>query len=181
MPEPTYMHCSTEESAQRQQAFEQCLLELMRQTPYQQISVSDICQKMDISRKSFYRYFSCKNGCLYALLDHTVIDYTIEYFAQGIDQPKLEAFFRFWQENRQILELILRDNLMLVLQNRAAKCLNPMRKDLRNPHLSSREDMVFFLCGMMGLLLQWRLTDYRQSPRELAAVVDKLYHTDKKQ
>ena len=48
-----YKHCSTEESALRQRQFENCLLELMHQTPYSQITIGDLCDRMQLSRKSF--------------------------------------------------------------------------------------------------------------------------------
>ena len=50
-----YKHCTTEESAQRQRQLEQCLLELMADTPYSAITIGQICQQAGISRKSFYR------------------------------------------------------------------------------------------------------------------------------
>ena len=41
----------------------------------EEISVSDLCDRLNIPRKSFYRYFSSKDGALFALLDHTLMEF----------------------------------------------------------------------------------------------------------
>ena len=74
-----YKHCNTEESAYRQRQLEQSLLELMEDFPYKAITIGQICDQVGISRKSFYRYFDSKDGCLFALLDHTIMDGTGYY------------------------------------------------------------------------------------------------------
>ena len=67
-----YKHCVTESAADRQRQFEAALLELMGHKHYSQISVQEICDRVGLSRKSFYRYFSNKEMCLPALVDHTI-------------------------------------------------------------------------------------------------------------
>ena len=61
-----YKMCKTEQSAQRQHLLEQGLLKAMLTHHYDEISVSDLCQSIGIPRKSFYRYFSGKDGALHA-------------------------------------------------------------------------------------------------------------------
>ena len=70
-----YKLCKTEQSAQRQRELEQGLLAIMNSTRYEDITVSDMCQKLNIPRKSFYRYFSSKDGALHALIDHTLMEF----------------------------------------------------------------------------------------------------------
>ena len=70
-----YKICKTEQSSQRQRQIEQGLFQLMRIMRYEDISISDLCEKLQIPRKTFYRYFSGKDGALYALIDHILIDF----------------------------------------------------------------------------------------------------------
>ncbi len=37
-------------------------------------TIMELCSWLDIPRKAFYRYFSSKEGALYALIDHTLMD-----------------------------------------------------------------------------------------------------------
>ena len=70
-----YKLCKTEQSANRQRQLEQGLLSMMAETQYDQISVSDLCTYLQVPRKSFYRYFTSKDGALHALVDHTLMEY----------------------------------------------------------------------------------------------------------
>ena len=49
--------CVTEKTAQRQEWIEQGLLELMKENGFDQITVSELCRHLGLSRRSFYRYF----------------------------------------------------------------------------------------------------------------------------
>ena len=98
-----YKVCKTEQSARRQRQLEQGLLEMMQHSRYEDISVSDLCDYLEVPRKSFYRYFSSKDGALYALLDHTMMG----FFETGIGASgtipgtqigDLERFFAFWRQ-----------------------------------------------------------------------------------
>ena len=70
-----YKFCKTEQSVQRQRELEQGLLTMMEHQRFEEISVSDLCDRLNIPRKSFYRYFSSKDGALFALLDHTLMEF----------------------------------------------------------------------------------------------------------
>ena len=69
-----YKICHTEESSRRQRELEQGLLEAMGKTPYEKITLTELCRQLEIPRKSFYRYFPTKEDCLLALMDHTLSD-----------------------------------------------------------------------------------------------------------
>ena len=70
-----YKLCSTEQSASRQQILEQSLLEEMQLRPFEDISVSELCVKADIPRRTFYRYFADKQSALDAILDHFLLTF----------------------------------------------------------------------------------------------------------
>ena len=70
-----YKLCKTEQSAARQRQLEQGLLQIMQTQQYEDISISDLCDRLGIPRKSFYRYFSSKDGALMALIDHTLMEF----------------------------------------------------------------------------------------------------------
>ena len=55
-----YKLCKTGQSAQRQKELERGLLKMMKHRRFEEISVSDLCDQMQLPRKSFYRYFSAR-------------------------------------------------------------------------------------------------------------------------
>ena len=57
-----YKLCKTEQSANRQRQLEEGLLQIMLTRHFEEVSVSELCDQLQIPRKSFYRYFSSKDG-----------------------------------------------------------------------------------------------------------------------
>ena len=111
-----YKICHTEESSRRQRELELGLQSLMLQRRYEDISVSDLCAQMEIPRKSFYRYFSSKEGCLFALVDHTLIEFfqaqlSADAELSGTQIGDLGRYFRFWRERGDLLEALQRNGL----------------------------------------------------------------------
>ena len=175
-----YKLCKTEQSAQRQRQLEEGLLAAMRTKRYEEITISDLCDQMGIPRKSFYRYFSGKDGALHALIDHTLLDF--EQFAgilsgSGSDNihQELRKFFEFWQQHRQFLDALERSGLSGVLvqraisqaQNEYAAPREQVRPELRRIQSHA---ITFCTCGLMSMVTRWHRSGYAESPAELAQI-----------
>lgn len=177
-----YKHCATEESVQRQRQLEQCLLELMLTQNYPQITIGDICDRAGISRKSFYRYFSSKEGCLYALLDHAVFDGASFYLPGHREDQSVrviyERFFRYWKEQHSLLDALLRNNLSMLLvermMNYTALEENEFRIFLNRQHDDAHERSLFYISGIMTLALDWHKGGYSKSILQMAQILNDL-------
>ncbi len=175
-----YKLCKTEQSANRQRQLENGLLQLMLVRPYEEISISDLCDRMAVPRKSFYRYFSSKDGALFALLDHTMLEFYEAGFRHGNGSAlgDLENFFRFWYTRRDLLEALTRNHLSGILVERATALalrerlmpsrLKTMPVDIQGIALS------FSICGLMSMIIQWHQQGYRISATEMTQIATSL-------
>ena len=179
-----YKMCKTEQSAQRQRELEEGLLKAMGAHQYEEISVSDLCGQIGIPRKSFYRYFSSKDGALHALIDHTLLEYEgfSTVYGEGEKrtyQKDLEGFFRFWQQQKQLLDALAKSGLSGVLIERAIDhALSEVglpRRYLINhePELRAHATM-FGVCGLMSMVVGWHHEGFRQEARQMAQIAAKL-------
>jgi len=175
-----YKLCKTEQSAARQRQLEQGLLEAMKQKRYDEISISDLCDRMEIPRKSFYRYFSGKDGALQALIDHTLMefaDYT-ELYRQGkvrTIQLDLESFFQFWIQRKDLLDVLARSGRSGILVNRAVAFaltddVLPIRFLPDEERTMQQHITMFGVCGLMSMVLNWHDTGYAIPAQEMARV-----------
>lgn len=179
-----YKLCKTEQSAARQRRLEQGLLEAMKQKRYDEISISDLCDQMEIPRKSFYRYFTGKDGALQALIDHTLMefaDYT-ESYRQGkvrTIQLDLESFFQFWIQRKDLLDVLARSGLSGILVNRAVAFaltddVLPMRF-LPNENRTMQQHITMFgVCGLMSMVLHWHDNGYAKPASEMARIAARM-------
>jgi len=179
-----YKQCMTAQSAARQRQLEQGLLEAMRCRHYDEISVSDLCDSLGVPRKSFYRYFSGKDGALYALIDHALMDYDV--FAMPMDagfqaSPYwfMEEVFRYWISQKPLLDALARSNLSGILIQRALvytkeRGMLPRFMTIYDKRLREYGTM-FAICGLMSIIVQWHHDGFTSSVEEMARLALQLF------
>lgn len=174
-----YKQCKTEQSAQRQRQLELGLMQAMLNQNYEDISVSDLCDQLQVPRKSFYRYFSSKDGCLYALLDHSMM----EFFESGVSTAglmpgtalgDLDRYFVFWRDHRQLLDALQRNSLSGILVERAMDLAQ--RERLMPGHIRAWDPelqqlaLSFAVSGLLSMVIQWHAQDFRTPPTEMTRI-----------
>lgn len=174
-----YKLCKSEQSAARQKQLEQGLLKAMLSQRYEEISISDLCDRMGVPRKSFYRYFSNKDGALFALLDHTLIEFEqVPIPTAAVPSTNalgdLERFFVFWYERRELMDALIRNRLSGMLVERATthalhERMMPaylLKKDEKSQHLA----LTFAVCGLLSMVMQWHRGGYHETPAQMAQI-----------
>lgn len=175
-----YKLCKTEQSAARQRQLEQGLLEAMLTKRYDEISISDLCDELQVPRKSFYRYFTGKEGALRALLDHTLMEfeaYTVQY-RKGKSrtiQLDLESFFQFWVQHKRLLDALSHSGISAMLVGRAVEFAltddaMPKRFLPYDTKFMQQHITMFGVCGLMSMVLNWHATGFRESAGEMARI-----------
>ena len=178
-----YKLCKSEQSAARQRTLELGLLDMMQSVPFEQISITDFCDRMNIPRKAFYRYFSDKESALYALIDHTLMEY--ENFPPITKKGKrtiltdLEQFLLFWKEQKMLLDALQRSNLMPLLASRTMEYAVHFG-GISARFLADAQDellpyqMEFALTGMLSMVIKWHSGGFREPAAQLAAILARL-------
>ena len=170
-----YKICQSAQSAKRQRELEKGLLQLLLRRSYEDISVSEICQHMCIPRKSFYRYFSSKDGALYALIDHTLAQFfempTPQHKTRGTAVGDLDLFFAFWYNNKAFLDALQRSSLSGILVQRASSfALREGFLPQKFKLIPVREQEIalsFAVCGLMSMIFNWHAQGFSLSPDEM--------------
>ena len=150
------------------------LYALLLRMPYEEITVSDICRKADISRVSFYHYYDKK--------DDILIQFSDERFAEFFDDfTKLESMtfqdlivelFRFLRKNSRqltILRYAKKEDILLeqfysygryIFSNTLT---SKLLKDRNNPFL-----VPFLVGGLFQVIMRWLDEGMTSSPEEIA-------------
>jgi len=172
-----YKRCVTEQSARRQRELEAGLLSVMSNHRYEDITITDLCTWLHIPRKSFYRYFSSKEGALYALIDHTLMQFSVDFFAAGTDATyqTLQRFFDFWALQDKLLDTLARNDLSGLLVQRAIALASAEEYFPRSffPDLSrhTREYVVqFVISGLISMVIQWHQSEFQYSAHKMANI-----------
>ena len=178
-----YKLCKSEQSAQRQRQLEEGLLRVMNVTSFEDITISDLCQQLGIPRKSFYRYFSSKDGALHALIDHTLMEYEQFNAARPADSRSLnrdlETYFLFWLEKKPFLDALAKNGINGMLFERSLRYVStetvlPSRLLDGEAQRMRQHVISFTICGLMTMMLQWYADGYKETPAEMAAIAARL-------
>ncbi|KRM33516.1 transcriptional regulator [Agrilactobacillus composti DSM 18527 = JCM 14202] len=114
---------------QSKQWLSDALIELMATEDFEDISITEIAQKADLSRKTFYRLFKNKNAVVDFFCDQLFDDY-FQVLIKQTPQPAaamldttLNIFFNFWWQQKSLVRLLIRqglfDHLTAVWQRKA--------------------------------------------------------------
>jgi len=173
-----YKICSTEQSRQRQRQIENALLELLLTEKYEDITITELCTRLKMPRKAFYRYFESKESALIGMLEHTIAEYQQGNTESIADddrslQRELEGFFVFWQERKHILDAVERNSLTGYLIELSVdfpvKNIVSLEKFLPKESDEMRTLIFrFAIGGLVFTMLEWYRDGFRQSVPEVA-------------
>ena len=174
-----YKTCHTEESSRRQRDLEAGLLAALGTSPYEKITLTELCRQLEIPRKSFYRYFPTKEDCLLALIDHTLADCNEIALkgwtgAENLDEATLLRFFRFWQEHTDFLDMIRDNDLRFLLLERTTVIVDRMKENAEAASFARNQVEYFIAYGLITTVLRWHHFGFQGSPEEMAEVFGNL-------
>lgn len=171
-----YRKCTTEVSAQNQRKVTAGLLELMQKMPYEEITVTRLCQSAGVTRRVFYHLFSGKTDALHALIDQRIL--SIEGYRPEL-QDEMLRFLLYWREQKPLFDALSSNTLTDLLLERMVNCVLDEAFDIHywlNAYdaETGTDIIIFNLCGIMGLTHSWYQSGYQRTPEEMARRISAL-------
>ncbi len=174
-----YKLCKTEQSTKRQHEIENTLFSLLEKKHFDDITVTELCEKCDMPRKAFYRYFDSKESALYALIEHTYLTYG-GLTAEGSKKKRtlreeMRGFFTFWYQKKHFLDAMNRSGLLpKVIEISLSFPINDyliISKFLPNQTPWEREQIFKFTAGgLLILVMDWYKGSFKTDIASMAEV-----------
>ena len=158
----------------------QALFALLREKPYDEITVSELAARAQIARKTFYRNFSGKDEVLAGHL-RTLCEAFIARFREAPPATYYEfalIVFGFWQPHAPLLRFLHAHGLFAYFE-RAFDRLLPVAgsffpcEALPDPALE-HYTVEYVTGGFRQLLCAWLLSGAKEPPARMAAYFDGL-------
>lgn len=177
-----YTLCATEKTAQQQDIFEKTFLQMLLESNYDDITVSDLCRRAGLSRRIFYRLFERKSDVLYSLIDHTLLNQETYVPDESVGSGDLHRFFAFWKEQHDLLDALVKHKNSSLLTDQAIRYI--FRDDAAYAYLFGAnaekfkcEILVYYVSGLFSLMLTWHAQGYSHSIDDMAGLVMNLWST----
>jgi len=175
-----YKLCKTEQSTKRQREIEQSLLDLMSKKQFGEISITELCEKLSMPRKTFYRYFDSKEDALYALIEHTMSEYQSFHAAPNPDgmrtlMGEIENYYKFWICHKPLLDALYKNNMLEKIIDVSVtfpiKDMVSLQKFLPDDSEWAREKIFkFAVCGLCFQMLDWYKSGFKTSITDMARI-----------
>lgn len=156
------------------------LLKLMEEKKYSTITVSEIAEYADLSRRTFYRIFNSKEEVLQQYFLSICEEYVSCFDKNSHYTLKkiVEIYFSFWENHINFLMLIQKNHLFYFLLEGFNETLpllhNMIRKDL---YSNKKEETIALLAGggaLWNILEKWIQYESRPSPKEMSEIIVKI-------
>lgn len=169
----------------RQRQIEDCLYRNLLRTPWQSISVADICRQVGISRKAYYNYYKDKETCFCSYIDRVIRDSILEASQQLPDNATpLEtatALLNRWKGQKELIDILVNNNLMYFLMARNVDYV--LREDRSILELLSTRDiptdtdiLSCYTAIQLTLILRWYERGFDTPAEEMAKKFLRLLH-----
>lgn len=158
----------------------QGLVELLREAEYKDISVTRLCDHVQISRRTFYRNFETIEDALAyyvaGIMDHFVKE--LQKHADDDFKTVARAYFTFWEKHARLLMLLNKNSLIHIVFTQYIHYLHQFPKTLWLNGQAPPEEgsfsvrLAFISGGLWSVLTYWISSGCKQSPTELADIIN---------
>jgi AcrR family transcriptional regulator len=150
------------------------LLELLQEKPYNSITITEICDKAGLVRKTFYRHFASKESILVAVIDYRFEEFYSYIHDQNIgpDQMPL-AYFNYWEQHKLFLQILIQNQLFSLLYDQYILYLEAIEhivgsKREYQSELEKEYMRTMLAGGLWSILKKWINRGCSESTEEMA-------------
>lgn len=176
-----YQKKKDKRSIQSSEWIYEALKELMKSKDYSKITITDIVNKANLGRTTFYRNFKSIDDVLKMKCDEKFNEfrhYCINYYKSNDidDNSFLKPFLNYWYENSEIIELLIKANEESIIK----KCLTKEIQFFidassvnKNKIISSHLNyfIAMRVSNSLSILTEWINNDKNIPPDELANII----------
>jgi AcrR family transcriptional regulator len=161
----------------------QALLDLMKEKPINKIKVTEICDRADVGRGSFYTYYENAYDLMEQIEDEIFaeVERSIKESSDAsTSSVMLTEIMRYASENVDMCKVLLGPNgdkefiRRLVNIERDRNVREWQRAEPNTSTLSFELQYVFISSGVVGILESWIADGTKQSPEEIALIIAEL-------
>lgn len=177
-----YKQCQTDRSEKRQELIAKTLMKLLQTRSFYSITVTELCQRAEIPRKAFYRYFDSMEDIIRYIVDRVLLRFSEKELKKEPnsapnDQEYCIELFRFWYDRPELLRVLTSQECFGLFSTAVTACV--LEKELGFSHSNSvghhrRLAAIFSSAGFTNLLVYWCHNGLRESPEEMGILMQKL-------
>lgn len=155
----------------------EAFMDLIQTKKIESITISELCQKADVSRRTFYRHFNTKEDIVSCYMHKIMSELALVLEPMVKDNDPysfVSTFFTFMLPYTKLIAHLQQNDLVSIMFSCYIQCLTPLSypPTLSDVHASSLDcKLAYMLGGLWSLLTFWIMNDCKQTPQQLADIV----------
>lgn len=177
--------------------FHTALFELMNEKDFRKITITDIVQKADYNRGTFYAYYKNKEELIDEIIVDIFYEMAIAYRKPYVHKTEIDlatmssesiVLFHHFQEYRSFYQLMLHPETPLNFQEKLTKKLEELfREDFHisyteiDPEIDANLFSTYRTHGIIGLIINWMNGGFQETPAYMSSQLLRVmqFHTPK--
>ncbi|MEK4074986.1 TetR/AcrR family transcriptional regulator [Paenibacillus sp. FSL M7-0656] len=170
-------------------ALKDALIHLMQKHPFKEISITDIVQRADLNRGTFYRHYQYKEDLFNEIIDDVIQDLVTSFRKPYQDEEKFEVnlmpssaitIFEHVHQHAQFYTLVVKSEASSNFQRMICDVLRDLAlQDLNHifpPHINHEILASYQSHAIFGMIMEWIRQDFKHSPTYMAEELFKIIH-----
>ncbi|MCL6660675.1 TetR/AcrR family transcriptional regulator [Paenibacillus amylolyticus] len=170
-------------------ALKDALIHLMQRHPFKEISITDIVQRADLNRGTFYRHYQYKEDLFNEIIDDVIQDLVTSFRKPYQDEEKFEVnlmpssaitIFEHVHQHAQFYTLVVKSEASSNFQHMICDVLQDLAlQDLNHifpPHINHEILASYQSHAIFGMIMEWIRQDFKHSPAYMAEELFKIIH-----
>ena len=150
------------------------LFSLMKRKPFQQITVTEICEEAAIGRKTFYRNFELKEDVVDFWLDLRCAEYERDYLSFPLEE-KLYYHCIFLKKHTEELIILYHNGLHPLIEQKFSVFLPDTMPIWSEDPVEQEYRSQYIIAGIEAIVRVWVTRGFRESVEEIVAIVNRAH------
>ena len=154
------------------------LLALMNEKEFNNITITEIIKRADLTRQTFYRHFTSKEDVLHAYISEIYNNCfeKVNTLEEKTLFNVLVTYFTYWENNKDLLLLADKCNLNYNIMDFYYKYMDNALDMITDKVVSKNENEInyvknFILGGFINVKMIWMKNNFKEGPQELAQTI----------
>ena len=170
----------------------EALLGIMLEKPFGKISITEITEKADVVRRTFYRNFESKED----VIETYIYSMFLNLNEQLMKLPDLNAYdtaklyFEYMEKHKVFLKLLEENDLFIIVLKVLEDHIDEFNRKFKGDRIEDYDPKfleyisLFKVAGMWRILKKWLNDGMQETPEQLASYFDQIVnnkvHTNQK-
>ncbi len=150
------------------------MFSLMKRKPFQQITVTEICNEAAIGRKTFYRNFDWKEDVVEFKLDILCTQYKNEIMGMTLEE-QLRHHMQFVRDHADIFITLYRSGIHQMVREKFAILLPDTMPKWTNDPVEQQYRSTYIIAGVEAIERIWVERNFAESIDEVVAIVQRAH------